>query len=68
MVDLERINFLSRKSRTEGLTDKEKEEQKLLRQQYIDSVVGSLRCQLENTYIVDEKGNKKKVQRKTDKN
>lgn len=63
MVDLDRINELSRKSRTTKLSDEELTEQKILRQEYINSVVGNLKCQLENTYIVDEKGNKKKVER-----
>ena len=61
---IDRINFLARKSRSEGLTDAEKEQQALLRREYIDSFKRSLVGQLENTYIVDEKGNKKKVERK----
>ncbi len=62
---IERINFLARKSKTlEGLTPEEKEEQQVLRREYIDSYKRSLIGQLENTYIVDEKGNKTKVQRK----
>ena len=35
-----------------------------LRQEYIASVRASLVGQLENTYIVDENGNKKKVKKK----
>lgn len=62
---IDRINFLARKSRTEELTPEEKEEQALLRREYIDSFKRSLVGQLENTYIVDEKGNKKKVERKS---
>ncbi len=63
---IKRINELSRKSKTaEGLTAEEKDEQQKLRRLYIDSFKESLIGQLENTYIVDEKGNKKKVQRKT---
>ncbi|MDE5604526.1 MAG: DUF896 domain-containing protein, partial [Eubacterium sp.] len=42
-----------------------KEEQAKLRRIYIDSFKESLVGQLENTYIVDEKGNKKKVTRKS---
>lgn len=61
---IDRINFLARKSRTEGLSHEEKEEQALLRREYIDSFKRSLVGQLENTYIVDEKGNKKKVERR----
>lgn len=62
---IDRINFLARKSKTaEGLTEEEKAEQAVLRREYIDSFKRSLVGQLENTYIVDEKGNKTKVQRK----
>lgn len=61
---IDRINFLARKSRTEELTPEEKDEQAVLRREYIDSFKRSLVGQLENTYIVDEKGNKKKVERR----
>ena len=62
---IDRINELARKSKTpEGLTEQEKQEQAVLRRAYIDSFKESLIGQLENTYIVDEKGNKKKVERK----
>lgn len=61
---IDRINELAAKSKTAGLTDNEKDEQAKLRREYIDSFKASLIGQLENTYIVDEKGNKKKVQRK----
>ncbi len=62
---INRINELARKSKTpEGLTEAEKLEQQKLRRLYIDSFKESLVGQLENTYIVDEKGNKRKVERK----
>lgn len=61
---IDRINALARKSRTEGLTEEEKAEQAVLRREYIDAVKGSLVAQLENTYLVDEQGNKKKLERK----
>lgn len=62
---IDRINALARKSKTpEGLTEEEKVEQQKLRRIYIDSFKESLVGQLENTYIVDEKGNKRKVERK----
>ncbi|MBR3948551.1 MAG: DUF896 domain-containing protein [Clostridia bacterium] len=65
-AQIDRINELSRKSKTpEGLTKEERAEQQVLRRLYIDSFKESLVGHLENTYIVDEKGNKKKVQRKT---
>ena len=65
-AQIDRINELSKKSKTpEGLTEEEKAEQQVLRRLYIDSFKESLVGHLENTYVVDEKGNKKKVQRKT---
>ena len=35
--------------------------------EYIDSVLGNLKGQLDNTYIVDEQGNKTKLQKKGEK-
>ena len=62
---IDRINELSRKQRTEeGLTDEERAEQQKLRSEYINSIKRNLSLQLENTVIVDEKGNKRKVQKK----
>lgn len=62
---IDRINALARKSKTsEGLTDAEKKEQAVLRREYIDSFKASLIGQLDNTYIIDDKGNKKKLERK----
>ncbi len=61
---IDRINELARKSRETGLSEEEKAEQKQLREEYVQSFKRSLVSQLENTYIVDEKGNKKKVQKK----
>lgn len=62
---INRINELAHKAKSEqGLTEEEKKEQAALRREYINSVKASLVGQLENTYIVDEKGNKRKVERK----
>ena len=61
---INRINELAHKSKTVGLTDEEKQEQAGLRREYIDAFKASLIGQLENTYIIDEKGNKRKVQKK----
>ena len=58
---IDRINELARKSRAEGLTPEEKEEQTLLRNEYRHAVIGSLNVQLENTYIVTPDGKKRKV-------
>ncbi len=63
---INRINELAKKAKTpEGLTEEELKERDVLRRAYIDSFKASLVGQLENTYIVDEKGNKKKVQKKS---
>ena len=57
-----RINQLAAKSKTaEGLTPEEKQEQLALRREYIDSVVGHLARELDNTYVVDEHGNKSEL-------
>ena len=61
---IDRINELAKKMKVEGLTEEEKAEQAVLRREYIDSFKRSLTGQLDNMYIVDEKGNKTKVERK----
>lgn len=61
---INRINELARKSKAEGLTEAEKEEQAVLRRAYIDSVKASLTANLDNTYIMDAKGNKRKLGKK----
>lgn len=60
---VERINFLARKAKAEGLTDAEKAEQQELRDAYRAAFRRNLEAQLENTYIVDEKGKKRKLQK-----
>ena len=59
-----RINELAKKAKTVGLTEEERKERDALRRVYIDSWKRSLVSQLENTYLVDENGNRKKVQKK----
>ena len=51
---IKRINELYHKSKAEGLTDAEKKEQQLLRQEYIASVRENLRGQL-NIISIQEK-------------
>ena len=54
MTDLiKRINELAKKSREEGLTDMEKEEQAILRRQYIDMIKGQVKSQLDNVEFTD---------------
>lgn len=62
---IDRINEAARKAKTpEGLTEWEEIERAALRREYIDSVLGSLRGQLDNTYLVDEKGQTHKLKKK----
>lgn len=58
---LNRINELARKAKAEGLTAEEKIEQEKLRKEYIAAYRASLRSQLDNMYIVDSQGNKRKL-------
>jgi len=51
-----RINALYHKSKNEGLTAEEKEEQQALRKAYIESVRNALRGQLNNIDIEKEDG------------
>ena len=55
--DIARINELYHKSKAEGLTDAEKEEQARLRKNYIAAIRGNIRAQLNNIDLVDENGN-----------
>lgn len=62
---LDRINELARKSRTpEGLTDAEKEEQAILRKEYIALFRGNMEAQLQNLVIVNSDGSKRQVTKK----
>ncbi|MBR5371472.1 MAG: DUF896 domain-containing protein [Oscillospiraceae bacterium] len=54
---LDRINALARKQKTVGLTDAEKAEQQVLRDEYRAAFRRSLTASLDNTVLVDEKGN-----------
>lgn len=51
-----RINELYRKSKEEGLSPEEKEEQTRLREQYIESFRRNLRSQLDNIDILEKDG------------
>ena len=59
-----RINALAKKAKEEGLTEDEVTERDRLRRIYIDSVKASLVGHLENTYIVEPDGTKKKLGKK----
>ncbi len=51
-----RINELYHKAKTDGLTEEEKEEQKVLRREFIDSFRRNLRGQLDNISIQEPDG------------
>mgnify|MGYP005760563663 CR=1 FL=1 len=53
---INRINELYRKSKAEGLTEAEKKEQKILRQEYLELVKRNLRNQLNNIDIEEKDG------------
>lgn len=61
---IERINFLAKKSKTEGLTEPEKSEQKALREEYIAEWRTSLKTQLDNTIVLHENGTATRLQQK----
>ncbi len=51
---IERINFLAKKSREEGLSEPEKEEQKLLREEYLAAIRKNFKNTLDNIEVVDK--------------
>ena len=53
---IDRINELYRKSKAEGLTDAEKQEQDILRKQFVADVKGNLTAQLNNIDMVNTDG------------
>lgn len=62
---LERINALARLARERELTAEELSERDALRKEYIDEWRRGAEQVLENTWLVDEKGNKRKLPKKT---
>ncbi|MCI6026854.1 MAG: DUF896 domain-containing protein [Oscillospiraceae bacterium] len=60
---IDRINELAQKAKTTGLTEEELSERAALRREYIEGYRRSLVAQLDNTYLVDENGNKSKLRK-----
>ena len=58
---IDRISELTRISRERELTPEEQKERAELRAEYIAAIRMSLTGTLDNTYIVDEAGNKRKL-------
>ena len=61
---IKRINELYHKSQAEGLTPEEKEEQALLRKEYVASVRANLRGQLDSITIERSDGTMEKLSEK----
>ena len=57
---IKRINALYHKSQNEGLTDEEKLEQSILRQEYVDSIKRNMKAQLDNIEKLKPSYKKKK--------
>ena len=53
---IDRINTLYHKSQSVGLTEEEKEEQKLLRKEYIEAIRRNMRGTLNNISIQEKDG------------
>ncbi len=51
-----RINELYHKAKSEGLSEEEKIEQQILRQEYIDSIKRNIRSQLDNASVKNPDG------------
>ena len=62
---IQRINELSKKSKTAGLSDEERAEQQSLRQEYIAAFRGNLQSTLNSVVIVDKNGNRTPLKKKT---
>ena len=51
---IDRINELAHKSKSEGLTETEKEEQRILRQEFLAEIRADFRATLESIEIVED--------------
>lgn len=63
---IDRINFLARKAKAEGLTPEETEERDILRKEYIESYKISLRAQLDSITVVEQDGSRHKLKKKSE--
>ncbi|GEK58564.1 DUF896 family protein [Marinococcus halophilus] len=57
IATLPRINELARKKVNQGLTAREQQEQKLLREEYLQMIRGSMEATLLTTTVQDPEGN-----------
>lgn len=64
---INRINELAKKKKTEGLTEEEADEQKVLYREYIDAFKANLKSQLEMIEIIDDNKNEvKKIEKEVE--
>lgn len=61
---IDRINHLARKRKTEGLSEDELSEHEALRRQYLDEFRENVRRTLDNTYVEQADGTRKKLEKK----
>lgn len=61
---IERINFLAKKKKAEGLTEEEQKEQKALYEEYLEGYRRNLRSTLGNTVIERPDGTRKRLDKK----
>ena len=61
---IDRINELAKKSRLEGLSDEEKQEQSALRAEYLASIRKNFRMIMDNTLIEEPNGERHPVKRR----
>lgn len=54
---IKRINELSKKSKSDGLTIEEGKEQSLLRKEYLETFRSSMKDTIENVTVLDPEGN-----------
>ena len=61
---IDRINFLAKKKKAEGLTEEEQKEQKVLYEEYLEGYRRNLRSTLGNTVIERPDGTRKRLDKK----
>lgn len=63
--EIRRMNDLYHLSQERDLSEEEFTEWEGLKKQYVADFKASLTAQLDNTYIIDDKGNKRKLEKKS---
>ena len=63
--EIKRMNDLYHLSQERDLSEEEFAEWEGLKKQYVADFKASLTAQLDNTYVIDDKGNKRKLEKKS---